>query len=95
MLSKLARVAFGLFLLTRCVAQNATETPDDPRYYSEIPEEEKAALASIIEDDPNDVMRIAKDWESPEYSLIYRTPLPIPPVKEPKMCVSHTRLLGS
>jgi hypothetical protein len=26
----------------------------------------------------------AKDWESPEYPLIFRQALPIPPAKQPK-----------
>lgn len=28
---------------------------------------------------------VGKDWESPEYSLLFRQPLPIPPVKEPQL----------
>lgn len=52
-------------------------------HVSQIPEEEVVALAQIVEDDPEDIFTLMKDWESPEYALIYRVPLPIPPVKEP------------
>lgn len=52
---------------------------------SNIPPEEAEALAQVVEDNPEDVMTIFKDWQSPEYPLIYRNPLPIPPVKQPKM----------
>ncbi|KAK1983292.1 multicopper oxidase [Colletotrichum cereale] len=52
-------------------------------HISRLPEEEVAALAQVVEDDPEDIITLAKDWLSPEYALIYRVPLPIPPVKEP------------
>ncbi|WYZ44972.1 hypothetical protein EsH8_VIII_000288 [Colletotrichum jinshuiense] len=52
-------------------------------HVSHIPEEEVVALAQVVEDDPEDIFTLMKDWESPEYALIYRVPLPIPPVKEP------------
>ncbi|KAK1574178.1 multicopper oxidase [Colletotrichum navitas] len=52
-------------------------------HISRLPEEEVAALAQIVEDDPEDIFTLAKDWLSPEYALIYRVALPIPPVKEP------------
>lgn len=66
----------------------------------DIPAEEEAALASIVEDLPVRVnLTVAaraleeesvqlvkrKDNLSPLYPLIYRNPLPIPPVKEPFM----------
>jgi bilirubin oxidase len=42
------------------------------------------ALASIVEGKPEDIMTVFKDWQSPEYPLIFRQALPIPPVKQPK-----------
>jgi hypothetical protein len=53
-----------------------------------IPPEEALALSQIVEDDPDDDVSIYKDWESPEYSLIYRVPMPIPPQKQPKLYVT-------
>lgn len=68
-------LSLGLMLLKGSVAQRT--------FTYDIPPEESAALEAIIEDDPSDVFRLFKDWESPEYNLIYRNPLPIPPVKQP------------
>lgn len=76
---------FGLCLISvvvaslfeTCAAQNKTWVYD-------LPPEESAALASIVEDYFNDVPAARKgDDESPLYSLIFRQPLPIPPVKQP------------
>ena len=55
---------------------------------SNISANEAAALKQIVEDVPEDIFTIAKDWLSPEYSLIYKVPLPIPPVKQPLKYVS-------
>lgn len=56
----------------------------ETQWVYDIPPEEAAALASIVEDVPEDVVSIqAKDWLSPEYPLIYKVALPIPPIKEP------------
>lgn len=33
----------------------------------------------------NAPLTLAKDWESPAYTWLYQYPLPIPPVKTPKM----------
>lgn len=52
-------------------------------HVSQIPESEVVALGQIVEDDPGDIFTLQKDWESPEYALIYKVALPIPPVKEP------------
>jgi hypothetical protein len=83
MASHILRVAFGLSLLANAIGVGAViERP--AKYTDEIPEAEKAALASVVEDNPDDIVRLFKDWESPEYPLIYRQALPIPPVKEPK-----------
>lgn len=54
---------------------------------SNIPTEEADALENVVEDEPNE-FNLLKDWESPEYNLIFRVPLPIPQVKEPDMCVN-------
>ena len=75
----LAFLAWAL-VAGRCFAQD-----DAP---SNIPPEEAEALENIVEDDAGGVFKVLKDWESPEYNLIYRVPLPIPPVKQPKMCVN-------
>lgn len=83
MASQLLRVAIGLSLLAKAVGVGAAiERP--AKYTDEIPEAEKVALASVVEDNPDDIVHLFKDWESPEYPLIYRQALPIPPVKEPK-----------
>jgi hypothetical protein len=70
--------AVCLSLFARLVASQETQ------WIYDIPPEEEAALASIVEDVPEDIITLqAKDWLSPEYPLIYKVPLPIPPVKEP------------
>ena len=67
-----------LSLLARLVVSQETQ------WIYDIPPEEVQALASIVEDIPEDVISIqAKDWLSPEYPLIYKVALPIPPIKEP------------
>lgn len=56
-----------------------------PKYELDIPEEEAAALAAIVEDDPaNDLQR--RSPLSPAYTL-FQAPLSIPPVKEPLLYV--------
>jgi hypothetical protein len=83
MVSKLIRLAFGLSILSKVLCQEAmTDRP--AQYTDDIPDEEKMALASIIEDNSDDMSIAAKDWESPEYPLIFRQALPIPPAKQPK-----------
>ncbi|KLU82810.1 hypothetical protein MAPG_01878 [Magnaporthiopsis poae ATCC 64411] len=75
------RTAFGLvalFAFTTVTAQSAFAG-----YENRIPESEKIALASIVEDDPADFMSVMKSDESPLYPIIYKTPLPIPPIKQP------------
>jgi bilirubin oxidase len=52
---------------------------------SNVAPEEEAAIAAIVEDDPADVVSLFKSGESPEFPLIFKVPLPIPPIKEPKM----------
>jgi hypothetical protein len=73
----------SLFALASCLFSLSCAQKFD----SAIPPEEAQALSQIVEDDPNDVFRIAKSGESPEYPLIYGVPLPIPPVKQPKKYV--------
>jgi hypothetical protein len=83
MVSNFFRVAFGLSILSKVLCQVAMA--DRPAQYTDdIPNEEKMALASIVEDDPDDMSIAAKDWESPEYPLLFRQALPIPPAKQPK-----------
>lgn len=74
----LALVAIALSILKGGLAQG--EPPSNTTA-------EAAALDGIVEDDPGDIFTIQKDWLSPEYSLIYKVALPIPPVKQPKMYV--------
>jgi hypothetical protein len=76
MLLKFVQVACGLSLFSFSLAQD--------RFFSETPIAEEEALSHIIEDKPGDLANKKKDWISPEYSLIYRQALPIPPVKQPK-----------
>jgi bilirubin oxidase len=76
MLLKFVQVACGLSLFSFSLAQD--------RFFSENPIAEEEALSHIIEDKPGDLANKKKDWISPEYSLIYRQALPIPPVKQPK-----------
>jgi hypothetical protein len=79
MVAGLARVALGLSLLTLCFGQN--------RFVKEIPAKEAEALKQIVEDEPPPLSALRgdeDDWESPVYNEIYRNPLPIPPVKQPK-----------
>lgn len=79
MLSKLIYMSLGYLILNRCNAQSQTQ------FSVEIPESERVALENIVEDDSDDQMSVQKDWESPEYPLLFRSPLPIPPVLEPKL----------
>lgn len=62
------------------------------RWTYDIPPAEAEALAGIVEDIPPrvnltarsaDLLVKRKDNLSPEYPLIYRNALPIPPVKQP------------
>ncbi|KAK7999042.1 multicopper oxidase [Apiospora marii] len=56
---------------------------------SRIPPHEASALGGIIEDKPEQHpeghLGTYSHWHSPEYPLIYKVPLPIPPVKKPKL----------
>ncbi|KKY33927.1 putative bilirubin oxidase [Diaporthe ampelina] len=75
----------GLQVVTACLSLFARLiASQETQWVYDIPPEEEQALASIIEDIPEDVISIqAKDWLSPEYALIYKVPLPIPPIKQP------------
>lgn len=75
----------GLRVVTVCAALLARlAISQETQWVYDIPPEEEQALASIVEDIPEDVVSIqAKDWLSPEYALIYKVPLPIPPIKQP------------
>lgn len=75
----------GLRVATVCLSMFARLiVSQETQWIYDIPPEEEQALASIVEDIPEDVISIqAKDWLSPEYPLIYKVPLPIPPIKQP------------
>ncbi|KZL87702.1 bilirubin oxidase [Colletotrichum incanum] len=77
------KLAVGLLqaaVLASCAqAQNSSFSDT---HVSQIPEEEVKALAQIVEDNPEDIFTLAKDWEGPEYALIYRVAVLTPPVKE-------------
>lgn len=77
MISALARMALGLSMVTHTFAQD--------RYFSEIPAAEATALSQVVEDTPPPPsQRKGEKWISPEYTLIYKNPLPVPEVKQPK-----------
>jgi hypothetical protein len=83
MIHKLFHLIFCVSLLSKGFCDIAMS--DRPAMYVDgIPNEEKIALASIVEDNPEEIMAIAKDWQSPEYPLLFRQALPIPPAKQPK-----------
>jgi hypothetical protein len=46
-----------------------------------------AALPSTPADSYNELIELAprKDWLSPEYTWMFKYPLPIPPLKEPRV----------
>lgn len=84
----------GLRVATVCLSIFARLTvSQETQWIYDIPPEEEHALASIVEDIPEDVISVqAKDWLSPEYALIYKVPLPIPPIKQPTKYVTPTLL---
>lgn len=75
----------GLQVATVCLSLFARLiVSQETQWVYDIPPEEAQALASIVEDIPEDVISVqAKDWLSPEYPLIYKVALPIPPIKQP------------
>lgn len=85
MWSKLAQTVLTLSFATHCLSQNVT-VPGD-RFYSEIPQEEAAALAEIVED-PAPVIVKRGSGTSPALTL-YSTALPIPPVAQVKQYVPN------
>lgn len=48
----------------------------------EVPVEGAPGNETALRDDED-------EWESPEYTLLYRTALPIPPVKQPKLIATN------
>ncbi|KAI0523776.1 Cupredoxin [Xylaria bambusicola] len=80
MISKLASLAMVSCLCAGAIAQRTLE-------YTNPPEEEIAIAQALDEDEPILVAR--KSGISPEYSLIYKKPLPIPPVKQPKQIITN------
>ncbi|KAH6999248.1 Cupredoxin [Ilyonectria sp. MPI-CAGE-AT-0026] len=71
------------FLLTALALNSLNGLSTAQKWTYDLPPEEEAALSTVVEDDHNDIVRLMKSDESPEYSLIYRNALPIPPVKKP------------
>jgi hypothetical protein len=90
-------LALGLAFVKGGLAQDAQEdsTIEESIIGEEnlpyhIPQSEVEALEGIVEDVPpasTSTLRKRKDWLSPEYKFIYQKPLPIPPVKQPKLYV--------
>lgn len=75
---KAGHLASAWCLLASCLSQGSLA--------SAIPREERAVIDQSVGNTRSLVAR--KDWLSPEYTLLYRTPLPIPPVKQPKKYIS-------
>ncbi|RWA06493.1 hypothetical protein EKO27_g8612 [Xylaria grammica] len=81
MFSKLASLAVASCLCAGTIAQRTLE-------YA-IPPEEELALSQVVNDD-EPAFSAAKGKEiSPEFPLIFRNPLPIPPVKQPKQIIKN------
>ncbi|KAM5350959.1 hypothetical protein ACJ41O_003682 [Fusarium nematophilum] len=55
----------------------------------DLPPDEQSALKEVVEDDHTDVVRLMKSNRSPDYPLIYRNALPIPPVKKPLKIIKN------
>ncbi|KAF2727988.1 Cupredoxin [Polyplosphaeria fusca] len=87
MVSKLAKGALLLSLLSSCVAQLKKPPPG---YKEDIPQSERTALSQVIEENPEDLPpKRGGNPESPPFPLIYQVALPIPPVKQPKFTVTN------
>lgn len=88
-LPKCFLAAASLFCCIAVSLSQSTNSSDDSngRWVYDIPPAEAAALAAIVEDEAPDVppSGARKDNMSPQYDLVYRVALPIPPVKEPTM----------
>ncbi|KAF2268917.1 Cupredoxin [Lojkania enalia] len=77
-----------LSVLSLCLGQRSS------KYFDDIPPEEVASLAAIIEEGPEDIQNathrlVRRNDESPTYTRIYQNPLPIPPVKQPKQIITN------
>ncbi|KAI0401029.1 Cupredoxin [Xylaria palmicola] len=82
MLTKLASLAVASCLCAGAIAQRTLEY--------DIPPEEAAALSTVIDDDDPVLSATSGGGdESPEFPLIYRVPLPIPPIKQPKQIIQN------
>ncbi|KAI0447314.1 Cupredoxin [Xylaria telfairii] len=81
MLSKLASLAVASCLCAGAIAQRTLEY--------DIPPEEADALSKVIEDEEPTFFAAKGKQVSPVYPLIFRTPLPIPPVKQPKQIITN------
>lgn len=78
------------FTVSLCQSTNSSDESNG-RWIYDIPPTEAAALAGIVEDVAPGSDRPSPEGRkgnlSPQYDLIYRIALPIPPVKEPVMSV--------
>ncbi|KAK8117907.1 uncharacterized protein PG998_006188 [Apiospora kogelbergensis] len=79
----------NILTLVACLATASIAQDNGHGYTYNIPPEEAQRLSQIVEDNADEVVSILKDGGSPEYPLIYRVPLPIPPIKQPKMTVTN------
>lgn len=82
----------SLFCCMSLSLGQSTDASDDTNggWIYDIPPAEAAALAGIVEDEAPDsppFSTFKKDNLSPQYDLVYRVALPIPPIKEPTMYV--------
>lgn len=75
----------NILTLVACLTTASIAQDNGHGYTYNIPPEEAQRLSQIVEDNADEVVSILKDGGSPEYPLIYRVPLPIPPIKQPKM----------
>ncbi|KAK6851992.1 hypothetical protein PG995_012117 [Apiospora arundinis] len=89
MLPILNSLALAACLATTSIAQGNVPNDNGHGYTYNIPPEEVQRLSQIVEDNADEVVSILKDGGSPEYPLIYRNPLPIPPIKQPKMTMTN------
>lgn len=77
MFSKLASLAVASCLLAGAIGQRALEY--------DIPAEEALALSQVVDDDEPAFSALKGGGDaSPDFPLIFRVPLPIPPIKQPK-----------
>ncbi|TPX07925.1 uncharacterized protein E0L32_010380 [Thyridium curvatum] len=76
----IATLALGLSILPWSLAKNITKA---------IPAKEAAALAAVQEDTPETFSAKKGGSLSPDYPLIFKVALPIPPVKQPSKVITN------